>query len=157
AAILATVPAGETAIPPPGARGRVFLLHGITGSGKTEVYLQALAEVIGRGRRGLVLVPEIALTPQAMARYARRFPGRVALLHSGLTPAERRDEWRRIRAGAVDIVLGSRSALFAPLERLGLIVVDEEHEAAYKEELRPPTYHARDAAIQLGALSGAPV
>lgn len=155
AAILAAAPQDATA--PPGTPGRVFLLHGITGSGKTEVYLQALAAVIARGYRGLVLVPEIALTPQAMARFAGRFPGRVALLHSGLTPAERRDEWRRIRAGAVDIVLGSRSALFAPIERLGLIVVDEEHETAYKEELRPPTYHARDAAIQLGALTGAPV
>jgi primosomal protein N' (replication factor Y) len=155
ATILAAAPQDATA--PPSAPGRVFLLHGITGSGKTEVYLQALAAVIARGLRGLVLVPEIALTPQAMARFAGRFPGRVALLHSGLTPAERRDEWRRIRAGAVDIVLGSRSALFAPIERLGLIVVDEEHETAYKEELRPPTYHARDAAIQLGALTGAPV
>ncbi len=155
AAILAAAPPDAAA--PPGTPGRVFLLHGITGSGKTEVYLQALAAVIARGLRGLVLVPEIALTPQAMARFAGRFPGRVALLHSGLTAAERRDEWRRIRAGAVDIVLGSRSALFAPIERLGLIVVDEEHETAYKEELRPPTYHARDAAIQLGALTGAPV
>lgn len=136
--------------------GSVFLLHGITGSGKTEVYLQALASALERGQRGLVLVPEIALTPQAMARFAGRFPGRVALLHSGLTDAERLDEWRRIRGGAVDVVLGSRSALFAPLDRLGLIVVDEEHEAAYKES-RQPAYHARDAAVRLGALAGAVV
>ncbi len=137
--------------------GRVFLLHGITGSGKTEVYLQALAATIARGQRGIVLVPEIALTPQAMARFTGRFPGRVALLHSGLTDAERISEWRRIRAGEVDIVLGSRSAIFAPVERLGLIVVDEEHEAAYKEEQRAPTYHARDVAVRLGALTGATV
>jgi primosomal protein N' (replication factor Y) len=137
-------------------RPAVFLLHGITGSGKTEVYLQALSAALARGRRGIVLVPEIALTPQAMARYAGRFPGRIALLHSGLSDAERLDEWRRIRAGEVDIVLGSRSALFAPVEQLGLIVVDEEHEAAYKQD-RTPTYSARDAAVRLGALAGATV
>ena len=136
--------------------GATFLLHGVTGSGKTEVYLQALAAVIAQGKRGIALVPEIALTPQAVARYAGRFPGRVALLHSGLTDGERLDEWRRIRAGGVDVVVGSRSALFAPVERLGLIIVDEEHEGAYKEE-RTPTYHARDVAAQLGALTGATV
>ncbi len=133
-----------------------MLLHGITGSGKTEVYLQALAAVIASGRRGIVLVPEIALTPQAMARFAGRFPARVALLHSGLTDAERLDEWRRIRGGEVDVVLGSRSALFAPVADLGLIVVDEEHEGAYKEE-RTPTYSAREAAVRLGRLTGATV
>lgn len=134
----------------------VFLLHGITGSGKTEVYLQALAATLARGLRGIVLVPEIALTPQAMARFAGRFPGRVALLHSELTPAERLSEWRRIRSGAVDVVVGSRSALFSPVDRLGIIIVDEEHEAAYKQE-RMPSYHARDAAMRLGALTGAAV
>jgi primosomal protein N' (replication factor Y) (superfamily II helicase) len=143
--------------PDSSVQSRVFLLHGITGSGKTEVYLQALSATIARGLRGIVLVPEIALTPQAMARFAGRFPGRVALLHSGLSDAERISEWRRIRAGEVDVVLGSRSAVFAPVERLGLIVVDEEHEAAYKEEQRPPTYHARDVAVRLGALTGATV
>ena len=142
--------------PTPEQDGRVVLLHGITGSGKTEVYLQALAAVIGGGRRGIVLVPEIALTPQAMARFAGRFPARVALLHSGLTDAERLDEWRRIRNGEVDVVLGSRSALFAPVVDLGLIVVDEEHEGAYKEE-RTPTYSAREAAVRLGRLTGATV
>jgi primosomal protein N' (replication factor Y) len=136
--------------------GGTFLLHGVTGSGKTEVYLQALAAVIAQGKRGIALVPEIALTPQAVARYAGRFPGRVALLHSGLTDGERLDEWRRIRAGEVDVVVGSRSALFAPVERLGLIIVDEEHEGAYKEE-RTPTYQARDVTSQLGALTGATV
>ncbi|HEX8994713.1 MAG TPA: primosomal protein N' [Ktedonobacterales bacterium] len=135
---------------------QVCLLHGITGSGKTEVYLQALAAVIARGQRGLALVPEIALTPQAMARYVGRFPGRVALLHSELSPAERLSEWRRIRAGEVDIVLGSRSALFAPIADLGLVILDEEHEAAYKQE-RTPSYHARDVAIRLAAQTGATV
>ncbi len=135
------------------AGARVCLLHGITGSGKTEVYLQALAAIIAQGKRGLALVPEIALTPQALARYAGRFPGRVALLHSELTPAERLSEWRRIRAGEVDVVLGSRSALFAPLDNLGLIILDEEHEAAYKQE-RTPSYHARDVAVRLGAQAG---
>jgi primosomal protein N' (replication factor Y) len=137
--------------------GGVYLLHGITGSGKTEIYLQALAATLAAGRRAIVLVPEIALTPQAVARFAGRFPGRVALLHSGLTPAERLAEWRRLSSGAADIVVGSRSALFAPVERLGLIVVDEEHEAAYKEEQRAPTYHAREVAVQLGQLTGARV
>ncbi len=135
----------------------VFLLHGVTGSGKTEVYLQALAAVIERGQRGIVLVPEIALTPQAMARFAGRFPGRVAVLHSGLTHNERYDQWRRIRGGQIDVVVGSRSAIFAPLANLGLIVIDEEHESAYKQEDRIPTYHARDVAIALGRLTGAAV
>ncbi|HLW01228.1 MAG TPA: primosomal protein N' [Ktedonobacterales bacterium] len=135
----------------------VFLLHGVTGSGKTEVYLQALAAVIERGQRGIVLVPEIALTPQAMARFAGRFPGRVAVLHSGLTHNERYDQWRRIRAGQIDVVVGSRSAIFAPLANLGLIVIDEEHESAYKQEDRIPTYHARDVALALGRLTGAAV
>ena len=137
--------------------GATFLLHGITGSGKTEVYLQALAATIARGKRGIVLVPEIALTPQAMARFAGRFPGRVALLHSGLSDAERLDEWRRIRAGEVDVVLGSRSALFAPVERLGLIVVDEEHERRLQGgAARPPIMRAMSPS-RLGALTGATV
>jgi primosomal protein N' (replication factor Y) len=149
---LAAILAPHAAATPP-----VVLLHGVTGSGKTEVYLQALAAHLAAGRRGIVLVPEIALTPQAMLRFAGRFPGRVALLHSGLTDGERLDEWRRIRAGLVDVVVGSRSALFAPVDRLGLIVVDEEHESAYKQDERAPTYHARDAAIVLGRLAGATV
>ncbi len=147
---------GETAGEMGAETSRVCLLHGVTGSGKTEVYLQALAAIIAQGKRGLALVPEIALTPQAMARFAGRFPGRVALLHSGLTPGERLDEWRRIRMGEVDVVLGSRSALFAPIENLGLIIVDEEHESAYKQD-RSPTYHARDVAVRLGALTSATV
>jgi primosomal protein N' (replication factor Y) (superfamily II helicase) len=154
--VLAAITSSLSAPSLPGESGHVFLLHGITGSGKTEIYLQALAATLAEGRRGIVLVPEIALTPQAMDRYAGRFPGRVALLHSGLSTAERLDEWRRIRAGEADIVLGSRSALFAPVDRLGLIVVDEEHEAAYKQD-RTPTYHAREAAVALGNMTGASV
>ena len=123
-----------------------ILLHGVTGSGKTEVYLQALATVIARGKRGIVLVPEIALTAQAVQRFAGRFPGRVAIIHSALSPGERYDEWRRIRAGEVDVVIGSRSAIFSPLSDLGLIILDEEHEPAYKHEYRP-TYHAREVAL----------
>src|SRR5205085_10118199 len=116
-----------------GARFAPILLHGVTGSGKTEVYLQALAAIIARGKRGIVLVPEIALTAQAIYRFAGRFPGRVAVIHSALSDGERYDEWRRIRAGKVDVVIGSRSALFAPVPDLGLIILDEEHEPAYKQ------------------------
>ncbi len=133
------------------------LLHGVTGSGKTEVYLQALAAIIARGKRGIVLVPEIALTAQAILRFVGRFPDRVAIIHSALTSGERYDEWRRIRAGNVDVVIGSRSALFSPLPDLGIIILDEEHEPAYKQNERKPTYHARDAAIFLGQLLHIPV
>ncbi|NLE76664.1 MAG: primosomal protein N' [Chloroflexi bacterium] len=134
----------------------VYLLHGVTGSGKTEIYLRALAAALGQGRQALVLVPEIALTPQTIRRFAGRFPGRVTTLHSGLSQGERHDQWQRIRAGQVDVVIGPRSALFAPLPRLGLIVLDEEHEPSYKEP-RPPHYHAREAALRLAQLVGATV
>jgi primosomal protein N' (replication factor Y) len=134
-----------------------ILLHGVTGSGKTEVYLQALAAVIAQGKRGIVLVPEIALTTQAVQRVAARFPGRVAIIHSELGIGERYDEWRRIRTGQVDIVIGSRSALFAPVPDLGIIIVDEEHEPAYKQSEFKPTYHAREAAIRLGQILRIPV
>lgn len=134
-----------------------ILLHGVTGSGKTEVYLQALAAIIARGKRGIVLVPEIALTTQAVQRVAGRFPDRVAIIHSELSVGERYDEWRRIRAGQVDVVIGSRSALFAPLPDLGIIIVDEEHEPAYKQSEFKPTYHAREVAIQLGQILHIPV
>lgn len=136
---------------------RPILLHGVTGSGKTEVYLQAMEAAIARGRQGIVLVPEIALTPQAVGRFASRFPGRVALLHSALRPAERAREWGRIRSGSVDVVIGSRSAIFAPLPDLGLIILDEEHEASFKQDEHPPTYHAREVALALAALVGAAV
>jgi len=134
-----------------------ILLHGVTGSGKTEVYLQALAAIIAQGKRGIVLVPEIALTTQAVQRVAGRFPERVAVIHSELSAGERFDEWRRIRAGKVDVVIGSRSALFAPLPDLGMIILDEEHEAAYKQGERKPTYHARMSALILGKILGIPV
>ena len=134
-----------------------LLLHGVTGSGKTEVYLQALAALIAEGKRGIILVPEIALTTQAVLRVAGRFPGRVAIIHSELSTGERYDEWRRIRAGEIDVVIGSRSALFAPISNLGIIIVDEEHEPAYKQSERRPTYHARDAAITLGQILNIPI
>jgi primosomal protein N' (replication factor Y) (superfamily II helicase) len=137
--------------------GDVFLLHGITGSGKTEVYLQALAETIKLGKKGIVLVPEIALTPQTLERFSARFPGRVAILHSQLTLGEQFDEWNRIRNGEVDVVVGPRSAIFAPQPDLGLIVLDEEHEWSYKQTDRAPAYHARDVALRLGTLTGASV
>ncbi len=134
-----------------------ILLHGVTGSGKTEVYLQALAAVIAQGKRGIVLVPEIALTAQAILRFVGRFPDRVAVIHSELTDGERYDEWRRIRSGKVDVVIGSRSALFSPLPDPGIVILDEEHEPAYKQNQSRPTYHARDAAIFLGQSLNIPV
>ncbi len=134
-----------------------ILLYGVTGSGKTEVYLQALAAIIAQGKRGILLVPEIALTTQAIQRVAGRFPGRVAILHGSLSPGERYDEWRRIRAGEVDVVVGARSALFAPVQNLGMIILDEEHEPAYKQSDLKPTYHAREAAIALGHILHIPV
>jgi primosomal protein N' (replication factor Y) len=135
----------------------IHLLHGVTGSGKTEIYLRAVAEVLARGRRAIVLVPEISLTPQTVGRFAARFPGRVAVLHSALTEGERYDTWRRARAGLVDIVVGPRSALFSPLSPLGLIVLDEEHDSSYKQDAPRPRYHARDAALKLARLTGATV
>jgi len=135
----------------------VFLLHGVTGSGKTEVYLQALAEAVKLGKRGIVLVPEIALTPQTIERFASRFPKRVAILHSKLSPGEQFDEWHRIRNGESDVVIGPRSATFAPQPDLGLIVIDEEHEWTYKQSDKSPRYHARAAAIKLAELTGAVV
>jgi len=135
-------------------KSQVFLLHGVTGSGKTEIYLRALAEVLKQGGQGIVLVPEIALTPQTIRRFAARFPGRLAVLHSKLSAGERYDEWRRIREGRVDVVIGPRSAIFSPLPRLRLIVADEEHEWTYKQQ-EMPCYHARDVAIKLAELTGA--
>ena len=135
----------------------VFLLHGITGSGKTEIYLQALAETIRLGKKAIVLVPEIALTPQTIDRFASRFPERVAVLHSKLSPGEQFDEWHLIREGEFDVVIGSRSAVFAPQPDLGLIVIDEEHEWTYKQHDKIPLYHARDAALKLAELTGSVV
>ena len=141
----------------PSAAPRVWLLHGATGSGKTEVYLQAIAHCLAKGRRAIALVPEVALTPQATQRFEERFPGRVGLLHSRLTPARLRDEWWRIFRGERSVVVGPRSALFAPVDDLGLIVLDEEHEWTYKQSDAQPHYHARDVAERLAALTGAVV
>ena len=138
-------------------KSSVFLLHGVTGSGKTEVYLQALAEATKLGKRGIVLVPEIALTPQTIERFAARFPYKVAILHSKLSLGEQYDEWWRIRKGEFDVVIGPRSAIFAPQPDLGLIVIDEEHEWTYKQQDKSPRYHARDAAIKLAELTEAVV
>lgn len=134
-----------------------ILLHGVTGSGKTEVYLQALSAIIAQGKRGIMLVPEIALTTQAVLRVAGRFPGRVAIIHGSLGDGERYDEWRQIRDGKIDVVIGARSALFAPIPNLGIIILDEEHEPAYKQGEMKPTYHAREAAIVLGQILRIPV
>jgi len=139
------------------AQPNVFLLHGVTGSGKTEIYLQALDEVVKLGKRGIVLVPEIALTPQTIERFASRFPHKVAILHSQLSPGEQFDEWHRIKDMEFDVVIGPRSALFAPQPDLGLIVIDEEQEWTYKQHDKSPRYHARDAAIKLAELTGAVV
>src|SRR5919197_1521091 len=134
--------------------GGGFLLYGATGSGKTEVYLRACAEALERGRSAIVLVPEIALTPQALGRFRGRFGDRVAVLHSGLTEAERRDERERIAAGEACVVVGARSAIFAPVENLGLVCVDEEHDPSYKQE-SDPRYDARTVAAKRAAPEGA--
>lgn len=134
-----------------------FLLHGVTGSGKTEIYLRAIESTLRSGRQAIALVPEIALTPQTVRRFAARFGQRVTIYHSDLTPGERYDVWRRARSGVVDVIVGTRSALFLPLPRLGLIILDEEHDPSFKESQRSPRYHARDAALQLGQLTGSVV
>jgi primosomal protein N' (replication factor Y) (superfamily II helicase) len=126
-----------------------ILLYGVTGSGKTEVYLQAISHVLERGQGAIVLVPEIALTPQTVERFVGRFGKRIAVLHSHLSDGERHDEWHRIHDGKADIVIGARSAVFAPVANLGLIVVDEEHEPSYKQE-EAPCYSARDVAVMRG-------
>jgi primosomal protein N' (replication factor Y) len=135
-------------------RSEVFLLHGITGSGKTEVYLHAIEHALRRGRTAIVLVPEIALTPQMVQRFKGRLGEDVAVLHSRLGLGERYDQWRGIKQGRYKVVIGARSALFAPLADLGLIVIDEEHETTYKEN-SAPRYHARDVATEKAGLSGA--
>ncbi|MBN3032558.1 MAG: primosomal protein N' [Candidatus Saganbacteria bacterium] len=133
-----------------------FLLYGVTGSGKTEVYLQAIAEVIGRGRSAIVMVPEISLTPQLVERFRGRFGDHIAVLHSEFTAKQRDGEWRRAARGEAVIVLGTRSAAFAPLKNPGLIVLDEEYETTYKSE-KSPRYHAREVALKLAELNGAVV
>jgi len=133
-----------------------FLLHGITGSGKTEVYLQAIAYLLEKGKSAIVLVPEIGLTPQLVQRFRQRFQDHIALLHSELTIKQRQMEWERIAAGEAKIVLGTRSAVFAPLKDLGLIVLDEEYEITYKSE-KSPRFHAREVAIKLAEINQAAV
>jgi primosomal protein N' (replication factor Y) len=138
-----------------------FLLHGVTGSGKTEVYLQAIAHALANGRGAIVLVPEISLTPQTVERFKARFSSGplqtlVAVLHSHLSTGERHDEWHKIRQGRARIVIGARSAIFAPVDPLGLIIVDEEHEHSYKQE-EAPRYHARDVAVVRGQMEHAVV
>ena len=132
-----------------------FLVHGVTGSGKTEVYLAAIEEVVARGREAIVLVPEISLTPQTIRRFRRRF-ARVAVLHSHMSDAERHRHWQSIASGEVQVVVGARSAVFAPARRLGLIVIDEEHESSFKQETTP-RYHARDVAVKRAQMEGIPV
>jgi primosomal protein N' (replication factor Y) len=135
--------------------GEVLLLHGVTGSGKTEVYLRAIADCLALGKQAIVLVPEISLTPQTVGRFTDRFGDRIAVLHSRLSAGERFDEWRRIRLGLADIVIGARSAVFAPAERLGLIIIDEEHESSYQSETQPRYLAGEIAARRVKASGGA--
>jgi primosomal protein N' (replication factor Y) len=132
-----------------------YLLHGVTGSGKTEIYLQAVGETLQRGRQAIVLVPEIALTPQTIRRFVSRFPGQVGSMHSRLSPGERFDTWRRARQGQISVVVGPRSALFTPFSNVGLIVVDEFHDDTYYQSESQPHYHARDAAVDYAQITGA--
>ncbi len=137
-------------------RQHTMLLYGVTGSGKTEVYLQAIAKILEKGEEAIVLVPEISLTPQTTRRFRARFGDMVSVLHSRLSDGERYDEWMKIHEGKVKIVVGARSALFAPFRKLGLIVVDEEHENSYKQD-EAPRYHARDVAVMRGMMEKAAV
>lgn len=125
--------------------GSAALLHGVTASGKTQVYIRLIEEALTRGKTAMLLVPEIALTPQMLRRFTAQFGSDVAMLHSALPLTERYDQWKRIRRGEVRVVLGTRSAVFAPLQNLGLIILDEEQETSYQSE-NPPRYHARDVA-----------
>ncbi len=135
----------------------VILIFGVTGSGKTEVYMQGIAECLSRGQEAIVLVPEISLTPQTTMRFRARFGDQVSVLHSHLSDGERFDEWTKINAGKVKIVVGARSALFAPFRNLGLIIVDEEHETSYKQDGQAPRYHARDVAVMRGHMENSTV
>lgn len=135
---------------------QTYLLYGVTGSGKTEIYLQSIEEVLKKGQQAIVLVPEIALTPQMVERFKGRFGSSVAVLHSGLSVGEKYDEWRKIYRKEVNVVVGARSAIFAPFENLGIIIIDEEHESSYKQE-ENPRYHARDVAIHRGHFHKCPV
>ncbi len=140
---------------PKGASPRPFLLHGVTGSGKTEIYLRAVRQALDSGRQAIVLVPEIALTPQTIRRFADRFPGQAGMLHSGLSEGERYDSWRRARQGELGLIVGPRSALFTPFPDLGLIIVDECHDDTYYQSDSMPSYDARRAAVAYARLAGA--
>ncbi len=139
------------------SRHRSFLLHGVTGSGKTEVYLRAIEHAVSLGKQAIFLVPEISLTPQTVERVSARFPGKVAVLHSRQKPGEQFNQWWGIRDGRCDVVVGPRSALFAPLPSIGLIVIDEEHEATFKQQEGNPLYHARTVALEIARVTGAVV
>ncbi|MBQ8300676.1 MAG: primosomal protein N', partial [Clostridia bacterium] len=138
------------------ADGKVFLLHGVTGSGKTEVFMQAIENTVEMGKSAVVLVPEISLTPQMVTRFMSRFGSRIAIFHSGLSLGERHDQWKRIKEGEADIVIGERSAVFTPLKNIGIIIMDEEHSDTYKSDMSP-RYHARETAIFRAKQSGAAV
>ncbi len=131
-----------------------FLLEGITGSGKTEVYLQTIDHFLKLGKTAIMLVPEISLTPQITNRFIARFGDKVAIMHSGLSDGEKYDEWRKIKSGKAQVVVGARSAIFAPVENLGIIIIDEEHETSYKQD-SSPRYHARDIALLRAKWHGA--
>ncbi len=133
-----------------------ILLHGVTGSGKTEVFLQAIETCIKQGKQAIMLVPEISLTPQMVERFVSRFGTDVAVMHSGLSQGERFDQWHKMRRGEVNVVVGARSAVFAPFDNIGIIILDEEHESSYKSEIAP-RYHAREVALYRGRKHGAPV
>ena len=148
--------ASHAVAPAAHANTLTFLLHGVTGSGKTEVYMQAMAEVLEKGESVIVLVPEISLTPQTASRFVGRFGERVALLHSRLSDGERYDQWHRIQKGEADIVIGPRSAIFAPVQKLGMLIIDEEHSDSYKSETAP-RYHAREVAQKRSELANCPI
>lgn len=137
-------------------RNEVFLLHGITGSGKTEVYMQVIEEVLKQGKQAIVLIPEIGLTPQTVGRFLSRFGNVVGVLHSKLSMGEKYDQWRKAKEGKISIMIGPRSAIFAPFENIGMIIIDEEHETTYKSDM-PPKYHAREVAIKRGSMAKCPV
>ncbi len=138
-------------------QGGTFLLHGVTGSGKTQVYIEAMRKTVEQGGSAIVLVPEIALTPQTVRRFRSEFQEHVVVLHSRMSNGERYDTWRKIRSGRARVVVGPRSAIFAPVKKLGVIIVDEEHENSYKQTDMPPRYHARDVAVVRGKLEKAVV
>lgn len=133
-----------------------YLIHGITGSGKTEVYMQLIERMVALGRQAIVLIPEIALTYQTLLRFYRRFGDRVSVLNSSLSKGEKYDQCERAKRGEIDVIIGPRSALFTPFPRLGMIVIDEEHESSYKSEASPK-YHARETAMEIARLQGASV